>query len=122
MLFLGTSIPLGDAGTWDSSENSYPGYIAFTNYQMTIQGTLFSDQDGTLFIDQAGDYTVTGQYTATSDWDYTITIPYTGATGINIFETVVSPCLRVRYTNSSTPQATFRLFLTLNNTGSGEPG
>jgi hypothetical protein len=122
MLFFGTEVPLGDAGTWSSDVDSYPGYVALTNYQMTVQGTLFSDQNGTLFIDQGGDVISTTQYGMEINWDYTIEIDYTGGTGIDISEAVVSPYLRLRYVNGSTPQTVFRLLVSLNNTGSGEPG
>jgi hypothetical protein len=122
MLFLGTTTPLGDAGTWDSSVDSFPGYVAQTNYQMTLQGTLFSDQDGTLYIDQGGQVLTQTQYALTIDWDLTTEIDYTGGTGVAINETIVSPYIRLRYVNGATPQTEFRLLVSLNNTGSGEPG
>src|SRR6202035_3831582 len=114
MLFLGTTTPLGSAGTWDSSVNSYPGYVAQTNYQMTLQGTLFSDHDGTLYIDQGGQVITQTQYALTVDWDYTITIAYTGGTGITINEPVNSPYIRLRYLNGSSAQTAFRLLCSLN--------
>src|ERR1700747_861454 len=104
MLFLGTTQLLGDAGTWDSSVNGFPGYVAQTNYQMTLQGTLFSDQSGTLYIDQGGQGLTQTQYALPIDWDSTITVAYTGGTGVSITETIVPPYIRLRYVNGATPQ------------------
>lgn len=127
MLFFGSDssengLLLGDAGAWASDTDSYPGYVAQTNYQMTLQGTLFSDQSGTLYIDQGGSVISTTQYSMDINWDYTVVIDYTGGTGITINQVVNSPYLRLRYVNGATPQTAWRLLCSLNNTGSGEPG
>jgi|ERR1700747_1157151 len=113
MLFLGTTVPLGSNGVWDSSVNSYPGYPAQTNYQKLLQGTVFSDHSGSLAVEQSGDGT---------HWDWVDTIAVTGGTAGKISVQVVAPWIKMIYTNGSTAQTTFRLFATLNDTGSGEPG
>jgi|ERR1700756_4211503 len=113
MLFIGTTAPLGSGGVWDSSVNSYPGYPAQTNYQKLLQGTVFSDVAGSLAVWQSGDGT---------HWDYHDTIAVSASTGAKISVQVVGPWLKLIYTNGGSAQSVFRLFATLNDTGSGEPG
>lgn len=113
MLFLGTTVPLGAGADWESDTDSYPGYPIQTNYQKLLQGTVFSDQSGSLAVQQSGDGT---------NWDFVDTIAVTGGTGSKISVQIVAPWLRLVYTNGGTLQTAFRLFATLNDTGSGEPG
>jgi hypothetical protein len=113
MLFIGTTVPLGSGADWESDSDSYPGYPVQSNYQKILQGSVFADQAGTLYVEQSGDMV---------NWDLQTTITVTASTGEAINVTVVLPWVRVRYVNGGSDQTIFRIFATLNDTGSGEPG
>lgn len=67
----------------------------------TITGTCFSDQSGTIFVEQSFDQI---------NWDYSVSIAYTGGTGVGFSESIYAPNIRVRYVNGSTLQTAFRLY------------
>jgi hypothetical protein len=67
---------------------------------ISITGTVFSDQDGTLYIDQGGDGV---------NWDYTLSFALEGDTGVDVDTPLLSQWFQVRYTNGAVTQNVFRL-------------
>jgi hypothetical protein len=74
-----------------------------------VKGTIFSDQAGTLSIDQSFD----GQ-----NWDLQTTYAITANAGRGFSEELVAPNVRVRFTNGSgTTAATVRLYANFSSAG-----
>jgi len=112
MLFLGTTTPLAANGTWESDTQSYPGYPVPVNLQLAISGSVYSDQAGTLHIDQSIDGV---------NWDITTPIAVTAATSTPINTGLTGFYVRLRYVNGTTLQNTLRIAATLNDSGPDEP-
>lgn len=93
--WTGTTDLLGNAGTWT-------GPTRLRERHDTIQGTVFSDQNGTLKIQQSmdGDFTHPDQETS---------VAVTGGTGQGFNVAMNAPFWRLTYTNGATPQTVFRL-------------
>ena len=73
-----------------------------------VVGMVFSDQSGTLNIEQSMDGT---------NWDVNTSYPITGGAGKGFSEPIVAPHVRIRYTNGATPQTVFRLSARLSSSG-----
>lgn len=102
MMFLTTTTPLGSAGTWNSTTpGNVPGHVTLTSGGDTIRGSVYSDQSGTIYIEQSGDHV---------NWDVSTSYAITGGNGQGFVENVVSPYCRLRYVNGATAQTAFRLF------------
>lgn len=65
-----------------------------------ITGMVFSDQSGSLAVQQSIDGV---------NWDISTTHAVTGGTGLPFSDPVYGPYWRLRYTNGGTNQTTFRL-------------
>lgn len=74
-----------------------------------IVGSAFSDQAGTLYIEQSFDGT---------NWDISTSITITASDGKGFSEELVAPNIRLRYTNGGTNQGEFRLFARFSSAGS----
>lgn len=70
----------------------------------TIVGTVFSDQPGTVVVQQSYDET---------HWDVQNSLPVTANVGVEINEPLYAPYFRVVYTNGATTQTVFRLYVAL---------
>lgn len=68
-----------------------------------VTGTVFSDQAGTLFIEQSGD--------GGKNWDLSKSVPVIASTGLGFSEEVLVPTVRLRFTNTAgATQTVFRIF------------
>jgi hypothetical protein len=88
-----STAPLVAAGTFTS------GWLQISR-AISLTGTVFSDQDGTLFLDQGGDGV---------NADYTISVAVTGGDGADVDIPLISQWFQVRYVNETTGQDVFRL-------------
>jgi len=66
-----------------------------------VSGMIFSDQDGTIFIEQSGDGT---------NWDISTSYPITANDGKGFSEPLFGPYVRIRFLNGAADQGAFRLF------------
>ena len=89
-----TTTPLPASGTYTSASFSVSGFGR-------IVGSCFSDQPGTLEIQQSPDNT---------NWDVTSSFDYAGNTTLGYSVEVVCPHARLRYANGATAQTVFRLY------------
>ena len=92
-LLAETTTPLSASGTYTGTSTEA------TEYDRVI-GIVYSDQDGTLYID----YSIDG-----TNWDYSDAITVTGGTAQGVDYLVKARYIRVRYVNGSTDQTVFRL-------------
>lgn len=93
MAYTGTTTPLGANATYTTG-------TLVTDRADQITGTVFSNQGGTLFIDQSADGT---------NWDVSRQIVVVANTGQGFKEDLYGGYVRLRYTNGGTAQGTFRL-------------
>ena len=93
MAWAGNTQPLAGNAEWASN-------AIITGTADFITGLAFSDQSGSLRIEQSADGT---------NWDYSTTVAVTGGTGAKFKEDIVAPFVRVRYINGATPQTVFRI-------------
>lgn len=102
---LSTKIPLAGAGTWNDAIQAGQASAApptiLSSPGDAIVGGVFSDQSGTLFIEQSLDGGTT--------WDISVSRAITGGTGVSFTEFVYTPVVRIRYLNGATAQNVFRL-------------
>lgn len=91
--FVGSVAALGGNATWTSP-------VRFRDRHDTVAGTVFSDQAGTLNVEQSPDGT---------HWDFDETVTVTASTGASFSKTLVAPYWRLRYVNGSAAQGTFRI-------------
>ncbi|QII11243.1 hypothetical protein KsCSTR_18640 [Candidatus Kuenenia stuttgartiensis] len=90
-----TTMPLGAGATYIGvAKDALP----FRN----ISGTLYSDQNCTLYIEQSQD----GE-----NWDYSSSFAVTGGTGTGFVVDVLATFARMRIVNGATPQTTLRAFM-----------
>lgn len=92
--FSVNSTPLAGAGVYTSD-------TMIASAADRITGGVFSDQSGTLFIEQSLDNGV--------NFDLSKSIAVTGGTGTFFSEEVVVPQVRLRFVNGATPQTVFRI-------------
>jgi hypothetical protein len=90
-----TTTPLPANGTWTSSTEG----ALITG---RLVGSCYSDQSGTLYIEQSPDGT---------HWDVVDSFSVTGGSGIGFSVEKVCPYARVRYVNGATAQSVFRLYV-----------
>lgn len=89
--------PLGANGSYTSNVFSTAGWGR-------IVGSCFSDRDGVLFVEQSPD----GQ-----NFDVQSRFDYSAGSQMGFSVEVVCPFARVRFTNGSTAQTVFRLYVFL---------
>lgn len=92
--FLESTDPLPEEGEFDSSPQIVNGSVA------AIVGTVFADQDGTLYVEQGPD----GE-----NWDTQKTVEVEGGKGTSFDEPCVAAYWRVRFINGEAEQEDFRL-------------
>lgn len=91
-----TTTALGSDGTYTTAN------AVLVSQHKTITGSAYSDQSGTLLVEQSPDGT---------NWDVQSTVTVTGSSASSGFEvTVVAKYARLSYTNGSTAQTSFRLY------------
>lgn len=90
-----TTTALGASGTYTTATP-----FSLTPYK-TIVGSVYSDQSGTLLVEQSWDNT---------NWDVQSSISVTGGTGQGFDITIVAPKGRLSYTNGTAAQTVFRLY------------
>lgn len=90
-----TTTPLPADGVFNSGSQSLARALSIT-------GSVYADEPGTLVIEQGGDGT---------HWDITNTFNVPPLTGVAIDVPVVDQFFQVVYTNGNAPQGTFRLFV-----------
>lgn len=106
--FVTTSTPLLANAVWTSGIIEPRGADRLT-------GSVFADQNGTLWIEQAGDLvygpvTTLGQPGAvTADWDIQTNYQVTAGDGEGISEEILLPFVRIRFVNGPVNQTVFRL-------------
>src|SRR5690349_2828147 len=83
-----------------TSGSTYTSPTFNTDRYSEIDGAVFADQTGTLFIEQSGDGT---------NWDVSTSYSITASDGKGFSEQIVLPFFRVRYVNGGTNQGTFRI-------------
>lgn len=83
-----------------TSGSTYTSPTFNTDRYSEIDGAVFADQAGNIFIEQSGNGT---------NWDVSTTYAVTASTGKFFSEKVVLPFFRVRYVNGGTGQGTFRI-------------
>jgi hypothetical protein len=93
MAYFGTTDVLGNAGVWTSPARP-------TDTADNIVGLVFSDQTGTLNIEQSADGT---------NYDLVETVAVTGGTGTSFSKPLYGSTVRLRYVNGATPQTVFRI-------------
>lgn len=98
--FVTTAAPLLANATWTSDVIEPRGADRIT-------GSVFADQAGTLFIEQAGGHDY-GNPSATN-WDVSTNYPVGVGDGKGFDEQILLPFVRIRYTNGATNQGAFRL-------------
>lgn len=99
--FNGTKTPLGAAGT--VSLDMQAGREDY------VVGMVFSDQAGTLYIEQSMDGT---------NWDISTSYVVVASDGKGFKEDVFAPYVRVRFVNGATPQGAFRMTARFSSSGS----
>ena len=92
-LLAETSTPLPASATYTGSS------VETTTYTKLV-GIVYSDQDGTLYIEQSIDGT---------NWDYADSASVTGGNAQPVDYIVRAKYVRARYVNGSTDQTIFRL-------------
>lgn len=80
---------------------SYTGVSLSVEGYARITGTVYSDQAGTLYIEQSPDGT---------NWDTATSLSVSAATATSFSVEVVAPYARLRYVNGATAQTVFRLY------------
>lgn len=101
MRFLSNNTPL------DVDEEVVIGQIS-PGLADHVAGLVFSDQDGSLKVDQSSD----GE-----NWDYVETVEVTGSTGEGFSFPVYAPYVRVRYINGGVAQDVFRVSVKTSSAG-----
>lgn len=101
-----TTVPLAANGVWTS-------LTLETGLADKIVGMVFTDQDGTIFIEQAADLAADG----TSNWDISTSYPITAGDGKGFEEDILGPYARVRYVNGGVDQTAFRLHVRMTSAG-----
>jgi len=89
-----TTTPLPANGEW-------VGFSYSSETFKEVFGSCYSDQSGTLYVEQA---------TPNGEWDVQSVFPYTAGTKMGFSVEVVSPKVRLRYVNGPTAQTVFRLY------------
>jgi hypothetical protein len=89
---IGTKAPLSSAGVW--TDQMLAGREDF------LVGLMFSDQNGTLLVEQGID----GQ-----NWDFDTTVNLVGGTGKEFKIEIYAAYIKLTYTTGATPQNEFRL-------------
>lgn len=92
-MYIGTTTPLAGGATYTSP-------IKLADDYDSLSGTVFSDQSGTLHIEQSYDGT---------NFDVDTSYSITANDGKGFTEPLVAPYWRIRYVNGGTPQTAFRL-------------
>jgi 5-hydroxyisourate hydrolase-like protein (transthyretin family) len=105
---LPTNLQSSRQGTLDSTTTALAASGTYTTASAVscavyrrIVGSVYSDQNGTLNVQQSPDGT---------NWDVTSTFTVTGGTGQGFSVEVVAPYMRLDYVNGTTAQTTFRLY------------
>lgn len=89
-----TTTALAASATYTGASVSVAAYV-------TIIGSVYSDQSGTLYVQQSPDNT---------NWDVSSSVAVTGGTGTGYQVTVTTPWARLEYVNGTTAQTVFRLY------------
>lgn len=100
--YASSQTPLGGGATWNSGEIQPEGGD-------NLVGLAFSDQTGTLNVDQSAD--------GGANWDFTTTVAVTGGTGASFSVPIYGNRVRLRYVNGATPQTVFRVSARTSSTG-----
>lgn len=101
MAFLSTTTPLAANGTVTLGPS-------LTDRADRIVGSAFSNQAGTLYIEQSYD---------SANWDVSTSVAIAAADGSGFSEELVAPYVRLRYVNGGTNQGTFRLSARFSSSG-----
>lgn len=92
-----TTTPLAAGATWTSTSINVQGFGRIT-------GSCYSDQPGTLYVEQSPDGV---------NWDVQSTFSYSTGSLLGFSVEVVCPYARIRYVNGATSQSVFRLYVFL---------
>jgi hypothetical protein len=95
MAAFSTTIPLLASQSFDSPS------VAITNGGTRLTGTVFTDQDGTLLVEQSPDG---------FNWDASTSIAVTGGVGLGWSVDIIAPWVQLVYNNGDTAQTIFRLY------------
>src|SRR5512142_197780 len=100
--FASSVKPLAASGDPDNGDEVIVGPIQ-TGTNTNICGTIFADQDGTIYIEQTFDGT---------NFDLSASYDITGGEGQGFNEPIIAPVAQVRFVNTTaSPQDTFRLYV-----------
>jgi hypothetical protein len=89
-----TSTPLAGSGTYVSG-------TLLPDLSERINGSVFADQIGTLYVEESPDNV---------NWDVSKSFSVVAGTGQGFSEIVLLPYLRLRYVNGGTAQGSLRIF------------
>lgn len=98
--FASSSTPLAGSATWSDILN--------VGREDHVVGLIFTDQAGTLHIEQS---------TNGTNWDLDETIAVVASTGQGFSKVVYAPFVRVRFVNGATPNTIFRISARLSSAG-----
>jgi hypothetical protein len=98
-----TTTPLGSGATWTSP-------VINPDLADRITGSVFSDQAGTIYIEQSPD--------GGANWDVSTSYPTVAGVGAAFSEETYLPTARIRFVNGATAQTTFRLYSRVSSAGS----
>ncbi len=99
--FQSNNAPLPANGTYTSG-------TIYTGRSDYIAGSAFSNQGGTLYVEQSMDDV---------NWDISKSFAIVGGTGQGFSETINLPYARVRFVNGATAQGSFRIYSRLSSAG-----
>lgn len=101
MAYIGTTSLL-------NANQEYVSDVKVTDRADNISGSVFSDQAGTIFIEQSHDQ---------QNWDISTSYTVDAADGKGFSEQLYAPYVRVRYLNGGTNQGAFRLYTRFTSAG-----
>lgn len=99
--FQSNNAPLPANGTYASG-------TIYTGRSDYIVGSAFSNQGGTLYIEQSID---------DINWDISKTFAIVGGAGQGFSETIYLPYAKIRFVNGATAQGSFRIYARLSSAG-----
>lgn len=99
--FQSNNAPLPANGTYESG-------TIYTGRSDYVVGSAYSDQGGTLYIEQSTD---------DANWDISTSFAVIGGSGQGFSETIYLPYARIRFVNGAAAQGSFRIYARLSSAG-----
>ena len=111
MAFLGANTDQNEVA-WDGDDTFTSQHLSVFTHDKFV-GSIYSDQGGTLYIEQSGDAEnwsteAVINYTASNNTNDGIDV--TSDTPLGFSEEIILPYVRLRFTHNGTEPTTFKLF------------